>query len=331
MDAARQLAQLAERERELLLGGGRAARPPGRGPCARLPWASRRSARARRAAAGRRRAGCAPAGGAPACRPRRSARATSRSSSTRARSWACRRSFSIARPAAAATERSSSGSSHSVDVVHDRADAAALELDRRPGARGVAVRRQLDGVALGVDPAALVVEPERRAGASGRRARRPAGSAACRCRAPRRAAAAAPRPRRRARRGCARGRSGTPTGPRRRRSGRASPSTSVSRETPAASEPERGGQQDQHRDARPQHRRQRAPLRRRGGAPAAQQDHEHDRDDRDADHRRDRVEDVAQRVVAARSAAPTPGSRRTRMLGLKPHSSCGSGPTSAST
>ena len=65
------------------------------------------------------------------------------------------------------------------------------------------------------------------------------------------------------------------------------PSTSVSRETPAASDPSAVAEQHQHRDAGPQHRRQRAPLRRRGGAPAPQQDHEHDRDDRDADHRRD--------------------------------------------
>ena len=41
----------------------------------------------------------------------------------------------IARPAAAATVLRTSGSARRLRVVHDRADALALELDRRPGAR----------------------------------------------------------------------------------------------------------------------------------------------------------------------------------------------------
>ena len=135
---------------------------------------------------------------APSCRLRSSRRRSCvpastirarevRSSSTRARSWACRRSFSIARPAAAATEPSRSGLLLQRRVVHDRADAAALELDRRPRASGVVVARQLDRVALGVDPAALVLEPEHELErAVAERVGQPA-SAACRCPAPRRA------------------------------------------------------------------------------------------------------------------------------------------------
>ena len=107
-------------------------------------------------------------------------------------------------------------------VVHDGADAAALELDRGPRAARV-VARAARPCGPRSRPTCPCPRARRRAGASGRRARRRAGSAACRCRAPRRAAAAARRPRPRAPRGCARGRSGTPTAPRRRRAGWPSP------------------------------------------------------------------------------------------------------------
>ena len=175
-----------------------AARRPCRGPCGPSSARAAASARARRAAAGRRRAGCAPAAGARRCRPRRSARARCAAPRRARAAAACRRSFSIARPAAAATEPSRSGSSQQRAVVHDGADAAALELDRGPGAGGVVLGRQLDLVAGGVDPLALVLEPEHELErAVAERVRQPA-SAARRCRAPRRGAAAARTRRRRA-------------------------------------------------------------------------------------------------------------------------------------
>ena len=224
-------------------GRRRAARSARSGSLCTLPWARRmvsESATSR----------C----WAPSCRLRSSRRRSAvpastirareaRSSSTRARSCACRRSFSIARPAAAATERSSSGSSHSVRSCTIAPTRRPSSSTRRHGARRVVLGGQLDHVAVGVDPAALVVEPEdelQRAVAE--RVGEPAAQRR-RCPAPRRAAAAARRPRPRAPRGCARGRSGTPTAPRRRRAGRAQPSTSVMREMPAASLPERGGEQ----------------------------------------------------------------------------------------
>ena len=45
-------------------------------------------------------------------------------------------------------------------VVQDRADAPVLEHDLGPRAHRIAVRRQLDRMAVGVDPLALVLEPE---------------------------------------------------------------------------------------------------------------------------------------------------------------------------
>ena len=118
---------------------------------------------------------------APSCRLRSSRRRSARPASTirlrERRSAASRRSPRIARPAAAATERERPRARRAGCVVDDRADALALELDRRPGAPAVAVGGQRRRAAVAVDPASSSTQyrscSERSPSASASRPRRP--------------------------------------------------------------------------------------------------------------------------------------------------------------
>ena len=159
MDAAGQLAQLGERQRQLLLRAGEHRLRRRRGPRAAGSGPRAASARARRAAAGRRRAGCAPAGGARRCRPRRSGRARRAAprpapaagpAGARSRSRGRRRR----RPS-----RRSSGSSQSERSWISAPTARPSRSTRVTARAGSSSGGQHGGMAGGVDPLARAVEP----------------------------------------------------------------------------------------------------------------------------------------------------------------------------
>ena len=185
MDAARQLAQLLEPLRELILRRGQQsrARPPDPSPASRRPSAGR--APPRRAAAARRRAGCARAAGAPRRRPRRSARATRRAARGRRRWPAAGRPGRRSRTGAARGPRA----------------AARPTASRRPARPRALRRRSPAPPPPRGSPSAAASRPGARA-----RPRSAPRAAGCRCAAPWR------RPcRRRDRTCCRRGRLSLPS------------------------------------------------------------------------------------------------------------------------
>ena len=267
---------------------------------------------------------------APSCRLRSSRRRSAvpastirarddRSSSTRARSCASRRSFSIARPAAVATLATSSGSSQrtrSWTIAPTRLPSWSTEVQERAGSAGSGRR---GGAAERVDPGLLVVEPvedPQRAVAERAREQGPQPAAGPRVAHPlqqlrHRAAADHPR-------------ADQAVEERVRRDGERQLCERVGDAVDGVRAADRLAgqrrrQQREQDDARPQDRRQRAALRRRRALPALQQDVEHVADEHDGQHRRDRVEDDLERLVvgdqdrrgrAAVAVLVDPGRRR---------------------
>ena len=164
-------------------------------------------------------------------------------------------------------------------VVDDRGDRRAVVVDLGDGAR-----RQVGGMAVGVDVLGPVRAASTRAAGRGRRAPRPARRARWSCRR----APSATRVRPRARPTSAAGPPGTRTAPR--------VISAISAVSNASAAPVRARDlrdhardaHDRDRRAGPQHRRQRLALHRPGAAPAPDQHHAHAREHRHARHAQQR-------------------------------------------
>ena len=299
MDAARQLAQLLERARQLLLRAGEQLLGRRPGPSRSLPWASRivsESATSR----------C----WAPSCRLRSSRRRSAvpastirardaRSSSTRARSCACSRSFSIDEPGGRGDRADQLRVVAQRAVVHDRADGAALALHAGERAGGIVLGGQRRRAAVRVDPAALVLQPVddlQRAVAErvGEQLAQPAAverRRSCRCSSSVTAPACSTRERSRPNRNA--------YGVSAKKMIASSIATLATTSGPlTACEVSAPTSSDEERDARPQDGRHRAALRQRGELPALDDDVEHV-----ADHH-DRRRAPSSRVRGSRTGRP---------------------------